>query len=93
MQAIVKNTHPIDECVNKSEDAFTFWTAAEVAEIFFQGKIKYAKVLRMTRSGELPAIKRGKSYLYLRSALENWAEKTFAKPTWAQKQNVRKVRF
>lgn len=63
-----------------------FLTALEVADIFFQKKINYAKVLRMTRSGELPAIKRGKSYLYLQSALEKWAEKTFSKPTWAQKK-------
>ena len=93
MQAIIDNKYQSADFAEKKENLFTFWTAAEVAEIFFQGKIKYAKVLKMTRSGELPAIKRGKSYLYLRSALENWAEKTFAKPAWAQKQNVRKVRF
>lgn len=67
-------------------EELTFWTAAEVAEIFFQGKLKYARILQMTRNGELPAIKRGKSYLYLRSALEKWVEKNFNKPIWAQRQ-------
>jgi len=93
MQAILDNTCPTSEVLERKDDELMFWTAVEVAEIFFKGKIKYAKVLRMTRSGELPAIKRGKSYLYLRSALEKWAEKVFAKPAWAQKTNVRVGRF
>lgn len=71
-------------------EPITFWTAAEVANIFFQGKINYAKVLRMTRNGDLPAVKRGKSYLYLRSALITWANKSFNKPAWAQKSHHRK---
>lgn len=65
-----------------------FLTAKEVAKIFFQGKLKYSQVLQMTRSGELPAKKQGKSYLYLLSALEIWAEKAFAKPTWAQRKSI-----
>lgn len=88
MQAIVENSHLTREKEENIDSEFTFWTAVEVAEIFFKGKIKYAKVLKMTRSGELPAIKRGKSYLYLRSALESWAQKTFSKPSWAK--NIKK---
>jgi excisionase family DNA binding protein len=72
------------------EEELTFWTATEVAEIFFQGKLKYARILQMTRNGELPAIKSGKSYLYLRSALEKWVEKNFNKPIWAQRQSKQK---
>ncbi len=83
MHAVVKDIgNPVGNEQNKS---LIFWTASEVAEIFFQGKLKYARVLQMTRNGELPAIKKGKSYLYLRSALEKWAEKNFNKPTWAQR--------
>lgn len=80
---------PADQASSHKED-LTFWTATEVAEIFFQGKLKYARILQMTRNGELPAIKRGKSYLYLRSSLEKWVEKNFNKPIWAQKQSKQK---
>lgn len=93
MQAILNNIYSSDENTEKKEEVLTFWTAAEVAAIFFQGKIRYAKVLKMTRNGELPAIKRGKSYLYLRSALEDWAKKVLSKPHWAQKKNVKHGRF
>ncbi|GBG56596.1 hypothetical protein SPFL3102_00408 [Sporomusaceae bacterium FL31] len=64
----------------------TFLTATEVADVFFQGKLKYARVLQMTRNGELPAIKQGKSYLYLWSALEKWTEKNLNKPSWTHKR-------
>lgn len=78
----------LDSALAINENTQTvFLTATEVSSIFFQGKINYAKVLRMTRTGELPAIKQGKSYLYLLSALEKWADKTFNKPAWAQKKH------
>lgn len=47
-------------------------TAQEVAAKFFEGKISYQKVLRLTRSGKLPAVKLGKGYVYRRSVLETW---------------------
>jgi len=50
----------------------TFLNARDVATTFFQGKIPYQTVLRMTRDGQLPAFKQGKRYIYLLSALENW---------------------
>lgn len=87
MQTAINNTHPSLDLGDSTGEELTFWTATEVAEIFFQGKLKYARILQMTRDGELPAIKRGKSYLYLRSALERWVEKNFTKPVWAQKQS------
>ena len=86
MNSSMNNTYTSTDFTNEASEPLTFWTAAEVADIFFQGKLKYARVLHMTRTGELPAIKQGKSYLYLRSALEKWVEKNFNKPTWAQKQ-------
>ncbi|WP_094607185.1 hypothetical protein SPSIL_058080 [Sporomusa silvacetica DSM 10669] len=72
-------------------DELTFLSATEVADIFFQGKLKYARVLQMTRNGELPAMKQGKSYLYLWSALEKWAEKNFNKPNWAHKSVAKRM--
>lgn len=74
-----------------TNDVPTFLTATEVAELFFKGKLKYARVLQMTRDGELPAMKQGKSYLYLWSALEKWAEKNFNKPNWAQKNSINRM--
>ena len=68
-----------------------FLTAMEVSKLFFNGKIPYSKVLKMTRNGELPALKQGKSYIYLRSALEKWVEKTFNKPTWANKSSSKRL--
>lgn len=69
-----------------SEPEFKFLTAVEVADVFFNGKLKYARILKMTREGELPAMKQGKSYIYLWSALEKWAEKNFNKPNWSHKR-------
>ena len=69
----------------------TFLTADEVSKIFFNGKLNYSRVLKMTRNGELPAMKQGKSYIYLSSALKAWAEKNFDKPTWAQKKSTRRM--
>lgn len=75
--------------INKITEEPVFLTAVEVSEIFFKGKLKYARILQMTRNGELPAIKRGKSYLYLYSALEKWVEKSFSKPLWATNQRFK----
>ena len=74
-----------------STNGHTFLTAKEVSKLFFQGKLNYAKILKMTRNGELPAMKQGKSYLYLWSALEKWAEKNFNKPSWAHKNTVKRM--
>lgn len=41
-----------------------FLTAKEVAEEFFEGRVCYKQILAMTRSGELPARKIGKNYIY-----------------------------
>lgn len=57
-------------------------TAKQVAEEFFQGQFNYQGVLRLTREGKLPAIKIGKSYLFLQSELERWVEKNFNTPAW-----------
>ena len=61
-----------------------FMTAKEVAEEFFNGTCSYHKVLRLTRIGTLPAMKMGKSYLYRKAELENWAESNFSRPAYAK---------
>ena len=38
--------------------------------------------LEMTKNGELPAVKIGRRYFYLRSALEEWKQKNFYTPAW-----------
>lgn len=53
-----------------------------VAEDFFEGKVRYVQVLEMTKNGELPAVKIGRRYFYLRSALEEWKQKNFYTPAW-----------
>lgn len=64
----------------------TFLTAAEVADNFFQGKLKYQRVLKMTREGELPAIKIGRAYVYLLSELQIWVDQKFNKPAWSTRK-------
>ncbi len=61
-----------------------FLTATEVATEFFNGSCSYHKVLRLTRSGVLPAVKLGKSYMYSREALVKWAEVNFNRPAYAK---------
>ncbi len=73
------------------DNEHTFLTAAEVSKLFFHGKLNYSRVLKMTRDGELPAMKQGKSYIYLWSALEKWAEKSFNKPNWSHKKTGRRM--
>jgi hypothetical protein len=74
-----------------SDNEYMFLTAEEVSELFFHGKLKYSRVLKMTRNGELPAMKQGKSYIYLWSALEKWAEKNFNKPNWTHQKAARRM--
>ena len=52
-----------------------FLRAREVAENFFQGKISYIKVLKLTKEGILPGIKIGKNYFYTPEALTVWADR------------------
>jgi len=63
----------------------TFLNAKEVADKFFQGKLNYQRVLKMTREGDLPAVKIGKAYVYLLSDLQIWVDKKFKKPAWSEK--------
>ena len=63
-----------------------FLTAEQVANEFFQGKFKYQRVLKMTRDGQLPAVKQGKSYVYLSSELQKWVNKKFSTPAWSDQQ-------
>jgi hypothetical protein len=63
-----------------------FMTAEQVASEFFQGKLKYQRVLKMTREGQLPAVKQGKSYIYLLSELQKWVDKKFSTPAWTDKK-------
>ena len=57
-----------------------FLNAKQVAAEFFNGECNYMKVLRLTRQGVIPAKKFGKSYLFKRSELENWAADNFSRP-------------
>jgi hypothetical protein len=77
--------------IQEEKQEMKFLTAHEVAEQFFQKKIPYTTILKMTRDGILPAIKQGKSYIYLASALQDWAEKNLRKPSWANKQSPRRT--
>lgn len=63
---------------------YDFLTAKQVAIDFFNGECNYQKVLRLTRTGYLPAVKLGKSYLFRRSELEHWSDINFNKPAWAK---------
>ena len=63
-----------------------FFTARQVSEVFFQGKLNYQRVLKLTREGDLPAVKTGKSYIYLSNELQKWVEKRFCTPAWADKK-------
>lgn len=61
-----------------------FLSAKDVAVEFFNNKCSYQKVLRLTRKGDIPAVKLGKSYLFKRSELERWADVNFKKPAWSK---------
>jgi hypothetical protein len=68
--------------LDEKEDKF--YTAQEVVENFFKGRIKYQGVLRMTRMGKIPAKKIGKSYLYSKVVLEEWVKNNFSTPQWSK---------
>lgn len=55
-----------------------FLTAREVSEKYFGNACNYNKVLRLTRNGVIPAKKLGKSYLYRKVNLEEWAAREFS---------------
>ena len=63
-----------------------FMTAREVADDFFEGKLSYQKVLRLTRKKILPSTKLGNEYLYKRTALEAWANRHFKEPSTRLRQ-------
>ncbi len=69
-------------------DKDSYLKAKDVAAYFFEGKIRYVDVLKMTKKGDLPAVKVGRRFLYLRSALEEWRSKNFYSPVW-QKVKVK----
>lgn len=59
-----------------------FLRAKEVAKNFFEGKVSYNKVLKLTKEGILPATKIGKIYFYTQEALDDWAERNANTPVW-----------
>jgi hypothetical protein len=63
-----------------------FLTAKQVSEDFFQGMFHYQCILKMTREGKIPAVKQGKSYVYLLSELQTWVDKNFSTPAWKEKR-------
>lgn len=44
-----------------------FLTAQEVAQVFFEGKVPYQRVLAMARKGDIPCRKIGRRYLFDRA--------------------------
>lgn len=56
--------------------------AKEVAEEFFEGKIRYVKILEMSKKGILPCIKIGGVYYYTQEALEEWLNRNSTTPVW-----------
>ena len=57
-----------------------FLTAQQVAREYLNDICSYHKVLRLTRTGQIPATKLGNSYLYKRSKLDEWAANRFCCP-------------
>lgn len=57
-----------------------FLTAQQVAREYLNDVCSYHKILRLTREGQIPATKLGKSYLYKRSHLDKWATDQFSCP-------------
>lgn len=58
--------------MNELEKKDKILTARQVAEDFFEGKVSYQAVLRLTRLGKLPCVKIGKSYIFVRSERLRW---------------------
>ena len=46
----------------------------QVSELFFHGKVSYATVLRLAKTGGLPFHKIGQKYFTWRKALEEWRD-------------------
>ena len=63
-------------------------SAREVSEIFFLGIVSYDKVLRMTRSGDLPRLPIPNRYLYRLDILEEWARKNLKTTTDSNPANL-----
>lgn len=59
-----------------------FLKAKEVAEGFFEGKIRYNKILELSKRGILPCTKIGGIYYYTVEALEEWVLKNMHTPVW-----------
>jgi len=57
-----------------------FLTAQQVAHEYLNDVCSYHKVLRLTRNGKIPATRLGKSYLYKRAILDEWAANQFSWP-------------
>lgn len=70
-------------------NATEFLTAEEVSRDYFDGKISYKNVLKLTREGGLPGIKTGKQYLYQRQALDAWTYSNFNTPPNRKFRSVR----
>lgn len=76
----------MEEEAAQHEPQYNFLTAKEVSEKFFGNKVTYKKILDMTRKGILPANKVCKNYIYLETAIKEWADANFYTPAWAKKQ-------
>lgn len=57
-----------------------FLNARQVASEYLNDTCSYHKILQLTREGQIPATKLGKSYLYKRSHLDDWARTQFRWP-------------
>ena len=65
-----------------------FLTAREVSENFFHRSVSYDKVLRMSRSGDLPRLPIPNRYLYRLDILEEWARKNLKTTTDSNPANL-----
>lgn len=61
-----------------------FLTAQEVAQIFFEGKVTYQRVLTMARKGQLPCRKIGRRYLFDPEALDVWRQRNMSRPAFSR---------
>lgn len=61
-----------------------FFTAQEVALIFFEGKVTYQRVLAMARKGDIPCRKIGRRYLFDRQALDVWRQRNLSRPAFSR---------
>lgn len=61
-----------------------FLTAQEVAQLFFEGKVPYQRVLAMARKGDIPCRKIGRRYLFDREALDVWRHRNLSRPAFSR---------